>query len=67
MANRLSKPLTLVASFENFWPNASDRLCAGSVDYQEMDEYITSERINRYMTTHDEENRLAALRKLNCQ
>ena len=32
IAKRLSKPLTFVASFENFWPNASDKLCAGSVD-----------------------------------
>lgn len=34
MAYRLLKPLTFVASLENFWPNASDRLCAGSVDYE---------------------------------
>lgn len=33
IANKLSNPFTLVASFENFWPNASERLCAGSVDY----------------------------------
>lgn len=33
IAYRFSKPLTLVASFENFWPKASDRLWAGSVDY----------------------------------
>ena len=33
IANRLSKPLTFVASLENFCPNASERLCAGSVDY----------------------------------
>jgi hypothetical protein len=33
IANRLSNPLTFVASFPNFWENASDRLCAGSVDY----------------------------------
>lgn len=32
IANRLSNPLTFVASFENFWPKASDKLCAGSVD-----------------------------------
>jgi hypothetical protein len=32
MANRLSNPLTFVASLENFWPNASERLWAGSVD-----------------------------------
>ncbi|SRR5258706_6062403 len=32
IAYKLSKPLTLVASLLNFWPKASDRLCAGSVD-----------------------------------
>lgn len=33
IAKRLLNPLTFVASFENFWPKASERLCAGSVDY----------------------------------
>ena len=32
MAYKFSNPFTCVASFENFWPNASERLCAGSVD-----------------------------------
>jgi len=32
MANRLSNPLTLVGTLENFWSNASDILWAGSVD-----------------------------------
>jgi len=32
IAKRFSKPFTLVASLENFCPNASERLCAGSVD-----------------------------------
>ena len=32
IANRLSNPLTLVASLLNFWEKASERLCAGSVD-----------------------------------
>ena len=32
IAYRLSNPFTLVASLENFWPKASERLCAGSVD-----------------------------------
>jgi hypothetical protein len=32
IANRLSNPFTLVASLPNFCENASDRLCAGSVD-----------------------------------
>lgn len=32
IAKRLSKPFTFVASLENFCPNASERLCAGSVD-----------------------------------
>lgn len=35
IAYKLSNPLTFVASLENFWPNASDRLWAGSVDYAE--------------------------------
>jgi hypothetical protein len=33
IAYRLSNPFTFVASLENFWPNASERLCAGSVDF----------------------------------
>ena len=33
IAYRLSNPFTFVASLENFWPNASERLCAGSVVY----------------------------------
>jgi len=33
IANRLSNPFTFVASLPNFWENASDKLCAGSVDY----------------------------------
>jgi hypothetical protein len=32
MAKRLSNPLTLVGTLENFWSNASDILWAGSVD-----------------------------------
>lgn len=32
IAKRFSKPFTFVASLENFCPNASERLCAGSVD-----------------------------------
>jgi hypothetical protein len=32
IADKLSNPLTFVASLENFCPKASDRLCAGSVD-----------------------------------
>ncbi len=32
MANKLSNPLTSVAVLPNFWPNASLRLCAGSVE-----------------------------------
>jgi hypothetical protein len=32
IADRLSKPFAFVASFENFWPKVSERLCAGSVD-----------------------------------
>lgn len=32
MAKRLSKPLTFVGTFENFWSNASEMLWAGSVE-----------------------------------
>lgn len=39
IADRLSKPFTFVASLENFWPNASDRLCAGSVLWFRFDEH----------------------------
>lgn len=37
MANKLSKPWTLVGDFENFCPKASDMLCAGSVDKRSTD------------------------------
>lgn len=36
IAYRLSNPFTFVASLENFWPKASDKLWAGSVDYQDI-------------------------------
>lgn len=32
MANKFSKPSTLVGALVNFWLKASDMLCAGSVD-----------------------------------
>jgi len=32
MAYRFLKPLTSVGTLENFWLNASEILCAGSVD-----------------------------------
>lgn len=38
IAYRFLKPLTRVASFENFWPNASDKLWAGSVDLNRRDQ-----------------------------
>ena len=37
MAKRLSKPLTLVGALVNFWLNASERLCAGSVEMSSTD------------------------------
>lgn len=37
IAYRLSKPFTSVASLENFWPKASDKLCAGSVEISKTD------------------------------
>lgn len=36
IAYKLSKPFTLVASLLNFWEKASERLCAGSVDFEDQ-------------------------------
>ena len=40
IAYRLSNPFTFVASLENFWPKASDKLWAGSVDYRDIIQWL---------------------------
>jgi hypothetical protein len=44
MAWRFSNPFTFVASLENFCPNASERLCAGSVDCMRSERGIGDEK-----------------------
>ena len=60
IANKFSNPFTFVASFENFWPNASDRLCAGSVDCVTVGlNFLYKEA---WWGTYDQQDRLADLR-----
>jgi hypothetical protein len=65
MAYKLLNPFTLVASLLNFCPNASERLCAGSVDYSFRVRQL-SEMWKRW-GTHDEEDGLSAGGELDCK